>query len=139
MSSKSRIIVEYDGQVHTLNEWAEIVGISYNNLHHRYTKGHRGDMLLSNTRTLNCKICGKEFTTKIFSTKCCSEECKKINTRINCGTWNEKKRVAKPEETKEKKLTLTEIAVMAKEAGMSYGQYSAMLALRKEREANGKV
>ena len=136
MSGKSSIIVEYDGQVHTLKELAKIVGISYHNLYVRYTKGYRGDMLLSNTRTLNCKICGKVFASKIGNKKCCSNECAKENARRNAKLCDERKKL---QPKKEKKLTLTEIAVMAKEAGMSYGQYSAMLALRKEREANGKV
>lgn len=38
-----------------------------------------------------------------------------------------------------KRAELATINARAKEAGMSYGQYVAMLELRKEREANGRV
>lgn len=136
MSGKSRIIVEYDGQVHTLKEWAKITGFKYVTLCNRYAKGYRGEKLFAKDITINCKICGKEFTTKCHITKCCSDECTKENARRNAKLCDERKKL---QPKKEKKLTLTEIAVMAKEAGMTYGQYSAMLALRKEREANGKV
>ena len=134
-STKS-LIVEHNGQAHTLIEWSRITGINYKTLRERYLYGHRGARLFANAKIDNCKICGKEFVSKCFATKCCSDECAKENARRNAKLCDERKKL---QPKKEKKLTLTEIAVMAKEAGMSYGQYSAMLALRKEREANGKV
>lgn len=120
-------LIEHNGEAHTLKEWSKIVGISYCTLCERYKKGYRGEILLMKARTRNCKICGKEFTTKCYATKCCSDECVKENARRNAKLRDERKKL---QPKKEKKLTLTEIAVMAKEAGMSYGQYSAMLALR---------
>lgn len=29
-----------------------------------------------------CKICGKEFSPKVYNEKCCSLECKKVNQQI---------------------------------------------------------
>ena len=129
-------IVEYKGESHSLYEWGKITGIGYQTLTARYAKGDRDEELFRKHNTITCKICGKVFASKIGNKKCCSDECAKENARRNANLYAERKKL---QPKKEKKLTVTQIAVMAKEAGMSYGQYSAMLALRKEREANGKV
>lgn len=120
-------IVECKGESHSLYEWGKITGIGYQTLTARYTKGDRGEELFRKHNTITCKICGKVFASKIGNKKCCSDECAKENARRNANLCAERKKL---QPKKEKKLTLTEIAVMAKEAGMSYGQYSAMLALR---------
>ena len=120
-------IVEYKGESHSLYEWGKITGIGYQTLTARYAKGDRGEELFRKHNTITCKICGKVFASKIGNKKCCSDECAKENGRRNANLYAERKKL---QPKKEKKLTLTEIAVMAKEAGMSYGQYSAMLALR---------
>lgn len=124
------IEAEYKGQIHSLGEWAKITGIAYNRLRKRYNKGDRGEALFRESNTVICKICGKEFTTSSVA-KCCSEECKKENEKRNVASYymrvgkNNKK--TKTKAKKEKKLTVTEIAVKAKEAGMSYGQYVARM------------
>ena len=124
-STKS-LIVEHNGQAHTLIEWSRITGINYKTLRERYLYGHRGARLFAKTKTDNCKICGKEFVSKCFATKCCSDECKKENARINGKKWTDMQKALKPKK-KEKKLTVTEIAAMAKKAGVSYGQYVAQM------------
>ena len=60
-------------------------------------------------------------------TKCCSEECKKENAKINQKLWADRQKQLKAKKKKEKKLTVAELAVKARELGMSYGQYTAML------------
>ena len=123
---------EYNGQTRTLYEWSEITGIRYDRLLKRYNKGIRGEELFRNERTVICKICGKEFVTKTVA-KCCSKECKKENEVRNAASYFERAAKAKkdtkqiPKPKKEKKLTVTDIAVKAKEAGMSYGQYVAQM------------
>lgn len=121
--------VEYKGEKHSIYEWSRISGISYQTLCTRYDRGDRGEELFRENNTVKCKICGKEFTTDSYIKKCCSEECVKKNAKINVKAYNEKQkamRTAKPKK-KEKKLTVTDIAVKAREAGMSYGQYTAMM------------
>ena len=80
-----------------------------------------------------CKICGKEFIAHTARKTLCSEECRREN-RLRIATEHNKKmkeirRNAKKE--KEQRKTIVDIAVMARQAGMSYGQYSAMLETRK--------
>lgn len=129
MSGKSSIIVEYDGQVHTLKEWTKITGFKYVTLCNRYAKGYRGEKLFAKDITINCKICGKEFYSQSSRRKCCSDECALENRRETARqhqrTLREIERNAKRE--KAKKLTVTDVAVKAKETGMSYGQYVAKM------------
>lgn len=132
-----KLSAEWKGEVHTLKEWAKITGINYMCLYERYVKGDRGDILFRTSLTFKCANCGKEFGSNRTIKKYCSNECYRIKN-LEMQKAYQKKIKAKGVK-KEKKLTVAEIAVKAKEAGMSYGQYSAMLALRKEREANGKV
>lgn len=41
------VFVEYNGETHTLSEWADIVGIKYNTLHHRYKRGCTAEEMFS--------------------------------------------------------------------------------------------
>ena len=71
-----------------------------------------------------CKICEKQFTSKHHSTTICSPECKKESVRINREKTS--KNIKEIGRRKNKKSdTIIDIAVKAKEAGMSYGQYVA--------------
>lgn len=80
-----------------------------------------------------CKICGKEFIANTARKTLCSEECRRENRIRNATEHNKKikemKKNAKKE--KEQREIIADIAVRAREAGMSYGQYSAMLEMRK--------
>ncbi len=120
------IVTEYKGKMYSLKELSEIIGIRYVVMYRRYCNGDRGDRLCRSCYEKVCKICGKEFIAKASNTKCCSDECKKENSKMNKKLCDERKKL-QPKKKKEKKLTVTELAVKAKEAGMSYGQYTAML------------
>lgn len=125
---------EYKGEEHSLFEWAKITGMSYQKLTKRYDNGDRGEALFREHNIFNCKICGKEFITDSNIRKCCSEECKKINAKINGKIWADKQKTMQPKpKKKEKKDTVTDIAVKARELGMSYGQYTAMLWLQERK------
>lgn len=80
-----------------------------------------------------CKICGKQFTTNTARKTLCSEECKRENRIKNATEHNKKIKEIRENAKKEKEQreTIVDIAVMARQAGMSYGQYSAMLEMRK--------
>lgn len=85
-----------------------------------------------------CKICGKEFIAHTALRKLCSDECKRENNIINATEHNKKIKEIKENAKKEKeqRATIVDIAVKARKAGMTYGQYTAMLMMQKEREAN---
>lgn len=98
-----------------------------------------------------CQMCGKEFETNAWFKKYCSETCAKKAihqkdrerlyqghprsraTHYLCAT--DEKRAAK--ERKENQERLRQMAVEARNAGMSYGKYVAMLELKKQNERNG--
>jgi hypothetical protein len=126
------IETEYQGEMYTLNELSEVVGISKKTLYTRYCAGERGEELCRKFNLFKCKICGKDFKTTYNHTKCCSEECRKENAKINSKHWADKQKQIKPKK-KEKKLTVTDIAVKAREAGMSYGQYTAMMYMQERK------
>ena len=79
-----------------------------------------------------CVICGKEYITSIYNSKYCSEECKmqgiralnKINDRAK-----RERRMAERVARENSHKPLIDIAVEAKKAGMSYGQYVARMGL----------
>ena len=123
------IRIEHNGEEHTLTEWAKIVGISYGKMRERYQKGYRGEKLLTKGKTLNCKICGKEFFTEVYTRKCCTAECSKENAKINGKLYAEKQKTMKPKK-KEKKLTIDDMQAARRGTGMSYGQYEAMMYLK---------
>ncbi len=71
-----------------------------------------------------CKICDKQFVSKHHSTTLCGPKCKEENKKRNAE--NSRKRIKEIERKgKKKRETIIDIAVKAKEAGMSYGQYVA--------------
>lgn len=78
-----------------------------------------------------CKICGSAFKTEYLRALCCSDECKiknaKINRQKNSKLRYQTKKGRNEEMLRKKssKLTVTDIATMAREAGMTYGQYVA--------------
>lgn len=80
-----------------------------------------------------CKICGKEFIAHTARRKLCSDECKRENNIINATAHGLKMKEIRENAKKEKEQreTIVDIAIRARQAGMSYGQYSAMLEMRK--------
>jgi len=76
----------------------------------------------------NCKICGREFIATHNRTLCCGEECSRIN-KVTIERLKKQKRMAVRNVTK-KRQEIADINARAKEAGMSYGQYVAMMEIK---------
>ncbi len=72
-------------------------------------------------RRKRCEFCGKEFEGEHNRVYCC-DECKKQGYR-------EKDRRKRAENKRKRKSNqeLTDVAALAKEAGMTYGQYVARI------------
>ena len=79
-------------------------------------------------RILTCEMCGTDFETDKKYIKYCGDACAKEAQRRKAV---ERRAVAKTikavKNTIKRETTLTEIAVAAREAGMSYGQYVGMV------------
>ena len=87
---------------------------------------------------ITCKICGKEFIANSCQRSLCSDKCKE-ETKLRIA----RERALKLEKEnnrekyrKENRKAIVDLAVEARKAGMTYGQYTAMLMMQKEREAN---
>lgn len=76
----------------------------------------------------DCKICGREFITNHNRTFCCGEECSRIN-KVRMARIQKQKRDAMRAVTR-KRQEIATINAKAKEAGMSYGQYVAMMEIK---------
>ena len=72
-----------------------------------------------------CVVCNKSFVVNTPNKKCCSNECTKIKNRMNSARYN--KEIKGNNNKTKKSLSFTDIAVKARQAGMSYGKYVAML------------
>lgn len=98
-------------------------------------------------RNVECEICGKIFLTSHAQKVTCGPECKKERSRRLVYGWNQARREAikngtrpAPERNKPKQKkveTVEDIQRKAREAGMSYGQYTALLYMQKEGMRNG--
>lgn len=72
-----------------------------------------------------CVICGKLFQPRRVTTICCSEVCTRERNKV-LNRWNKRMKTKRLKEAKSKrKLTLTEISILATQAGMTYGEYIA--------------
>lgn len=81
-----------------------------------------------------CRICGKTFSAIKRTRMLCSEECRAENNRNLSNKHNAKrKEMAKPKPKAEKKESIVDLAVKAREMGMTYGQYTAMLYMQEGR------
>lgn len=85
----------------------------------------------------HCKYCGKLFTPKAIGQLYCCIDCRKLDYKENEPEEKRKRRLKqmqkpkqKTQAKKKKENRLTERAIAAKAAGMSYGQYVAMLNMR---------
>lgn len=78
----------------------------------------------------NCVICGKLFVARTVNGKYCSEECQTEGLRRRTrNNWrdNEAKKKEIRKSKKKRQKELVDIAVEARKAGMSYGQYVAKM------------
>ena len=99
-------------------------------------------------RNVECEICGKVFLTHLAQKVTCSPECKKERSRRLSYGWNRARREGIKNGTRpapgrnmpKQKLveTVEEVQKKAREAGMSYGKYTAMLYMQKEGMRNGR-
>lgn len=93
---------------------------------------------ISMTEVKKCIICGSEFQPKKKTQICCKRECSlKRNYQLNRENYRDyykyqmaekqkSKKKAKKEKPKTNTEKIIEIDRLAKEAGMSYGQYEAL-------------
>lgn len=73
-----------------------------------------------------CIVCGKEFEPRVNNQKCCSPECSDIQKAKRAKASYEKhKRQAKKKEKPKEKEDLAKANEVARNSGMSYGQYMA--------------
>ena len=77
--------------------------------------------------TKSCVICGKQFITQAASAKCCGAECRRENGLIRNREKKERDKIRKAAKQHQTKVTVADIAVRAKAAGLSYGQYVARM------------
>lgn len=85
-----------------------------------------------------CKECGKEFEAKDSRQKYCSNECYRIASKRRARESYKKPEHKQHEMPVIKKESannaLVEMAIRAREAGMTYGKYVAMLYLQDMRK-----
>lgn len=77
-----------------------------------------------------CLVCKKIFIPTRESNLMCGPECKHTRQLEMASKRAEKKKEQKKADKmkkEQKKLTITDIAVMARKAGMTYGQYVAQI------------
>lgn len=74
-----------------------------------------------------CIVCGKEFEPRVNNQKCCSPECSDIQKvkRAKASYEKHKHQAKKKEKPKAKKEDLAKANEVARNSGMSYGQYMA--------------
>lgn len=72
-------------------------------------------------------MCGKEFEPRVNNQKCCSPECSDIQKvkRAKAPYEKHKHQAKKKEKPKAKKEDLAKANEVARNSGMSYGQYMA--------------
>ena len=87
-----------------------------------------------------CAICGNAFVAKARNGKYCGKECSEEGNRRlvrkRCAMYRAQAKgvvIEKVEEkpTKAKELSLVEVAIEARKAGMTYGQYVAHMSRKK--------
>lgn len=74
-----------------------------------------------------CVVCGKEFEPRVNNQKCCSPECSDVQKvkRAKASYEKHKCQAKKKEKPKAKKEDLAKANEVARNSGMSYGQYMA--------------
>ena len=78
-----------------------------------------------------CKICGKTFET-VGSRITCSPECAKANQR-NLAKESNRKRSGIPVKKFKRNTAVRDMAAVAKEHGMTYGEYVGTLYMQRNK------
>lgn len=68
-------------------------------------------------------VCGKAFESDCVNAKYCSEGCKLIGRKKANDSKTKRRRTVREARKEEKNQELVDVAVAARKAGMSYGQY----------------
>ncbi len=78
-----------------------------------------------------CEICGKQFGAWNKRQKFCSDECRDKHKMQQSAMFREiyKEQKQQRKAEKKKKPSLADIAVAARQAGMTYGQYVAKMGI----------
>jgi hypothetical protein len=87
-------------------------------------------------KRVTCEICGGEFYSHRKDSKCCSDSCKREYRKVYQSNYREGVFCGTPEKAPDvtrKPSNLAEINRLAREAGMSYGRYVAMMKQKEER------
>lgn len=90
---------------------------------------------------LNCGYCGAAFRPNASAQAYCCVECRRAHWReIDRERQKAKRQAARLADLRdrEEKRSLSQVAKEAREAGMTYGQYSALLAAREREEGRRK-
>lgn len=74
-----------------------------------------------------CAMCNKLFITSNVNAKYCSLDCRTEGKKEAVSAFKQRAKAAKEAKKRGKKQSVTEIAVAARKAGMTYGQYVAMV------------
>lgn len=83
-----------------------------------------------------CKICGKEFESNGTPAKCCSKECMAENNRRRSREQNKERWQAEKAKRRKKysnRQQIVDLTVEARQHGMSYGQYVALMYMKEGR------
>lgn len=83
-------------------------------------------------RRKKCELCGTEFLTNYAQKRYCSDACRAEAKRTQSLHYKEQKK------KKKKESSFVEINRKAREAGMSYGKYVAMLHMEEMNEQSIK-
>lgn len=109
---------------------------------HSYSTAHRKP-----PKNVECVICGKIFLTNRPQKVTCGPECQHLRKNMlekerrhsQTKIYKEEQRAEAAQVRKQKRIeTVWEVRKKAEEAGMSYGQYVAMLYMQKEGMRNGR-
>ena len=76
----------------------------------------------------NCAVCGNLYVATRTDSKTCSKVCSRGWNKINSKRANQRASEQRRKE-KQKKMMVNDIAVEARKAGMTYGQYVAKMGL----------
>ena len=91
-----------------------------------------------------CVVCGKTFYGYVLR-KYCGIECQRVANQEYYRRSKEKERAKrkmeerKASEEKNKGNTIADIAIKAKEAGMSYGKYEAMMEMQRQKDRGDNI
>lgn len=77
-----------------------------------------------------CAVCGNYFVATRINAECCSDDCKHTRRlKLEKELREQNKSEVRSKPRKRNKNSITDIAVEARKAGMTYGQYVAKMGI----------